>query len=88
MRQQSDTFTADLFGEPRPVGRPKKPYTLTPAQRQARYRNSEKNRAQARQERFAHLSDVTLARYMADSDNPADDRRELWLEFGRRLGWR
>lgn len=61
---------------------------ITSAQRQSRYRHAELLRDQQRQARFEHLSDVTLARYMADESADPVFRRELWLEFGRRNAWR
>ena len=88
MKQAQDDFTVDLFGAPRPVGRPRKPHTLSGAQRMARYRKEEINRSEARKTRFNHLSDVSLARYMSDPDMDDTMRRDLWLEFGRRMGWK
>lgn len=87
MKQSNDHGTLDLFGF-RPVGRPKQAVTLSPAQRQAKYREAELNRAESRKARFAHLSDTTLARYMADPDHDCVMRRDLWLEFGRRQSWK
>jgi hypothetical protein len=87
MQDNRDCGTTDLFGF-RPAGRPKTAQALSGAQRQARYRQAELNRAEARQKRLAHLSDVTLARYMADPDQDMEYRRELWLELGRRLAFR
>lgn len=88
MKQPQDSFTVDLFGQARPVGRPRKAHTLSGAQRQHRYRENELNRAETRKTRFSHLTDVSLARYMADPDHDCAMRRELWLEFGRRMGWK
>jgi len=87
MQDDRDLGTVDLFGY-RPVGRPKSTQALSGAQRQARYRQAELNRAEARQKRLAHLSDVTLARYMSDPDQDMEYRRELWLEIGRRLAFK
>lgn len=86
MQDDRNLGTVDLFGCP--VGRPKRSIPLSGAQRQARYRQAELNRAEARQKRMAHLADVTVARYMADADQDYDYRKELWLEFGRRLGFK
>lgn len=88
MKHPQDSFSLDLFGQPRPAGRPRKPHTLSPAQRQAKYRQAELKRASEREIRFAHLSEVSLARYMADPDIDHAMRRDLWLEFGRRQGWK
>jgi hypothetical protein len=87
MQDNGDCGTTDLFGF-RPAGRPKQTHTLSGAQRQARYRNAELKRAEARQSRLSHLSSITLARYMSDPDQEEDARKDMWLEFGRRFGFK
>lgn len=87
MRDDRDCGTTDLFGF-RSAGRPKSTRALSGAQRQARYRQAVINRLEAQKERLAHLSDITLARYMSDPDQDGDERKEMWLEFGRRYGFK
>lgn len=89
MKDQKDPGTLDLFGF-RPAGRPKSAQALSGAQRQARYRARSLERIDALKTRFAHLADVTVARYMvqASEDRRHDDAKSLWLEFGRRMGWK
>lgn len=77
----------DLFGT-RPKERARSRHTLTGAQRQARYRKKTLERIDALSERFSKLSDVTIARYMADAEQDPEHRKALWLEFGRRNGWK
>jgi len=89
VKDARDPGTLDLFGH-RPPGRPKSPYALTGAQRQARYRQKSLERLNASKTRFAGLSDVTLARYMAQASEDGDHEhaKALWLEFGRRMGFK
>lgn len=91
MQDKLDPGTLDLFGH-RPAGRPKSPHALTPAQRQARYRARTLERVEALKTRFLRLSDVGLARAMCLAlEDPHPDPHEakaLWLEFGRRQGWK
>jgi len=87
MKQDVDFYTTDLFGH-KVLGRPRKSSRLSGKQRQVRYRQAELDRSQDRADRFAHLSDISIARIMADDGQDCVLRRELWLEFGRRLGWK
>jgi len=89
-KQVADLYTLELPGFTNPPGRPRSPQALSGAQRQARYRAKSLERQEARKGRFSHLSDVTLCRYMAQAaeEGRLEDSKDLYLEFGRRMGFR
>ena len=88
MHDLNDCLTLDLFPEDTPPKRPKTRQVLTGAQRQARYRQRSKERIDALSVRFSKLSDIAIARYMSDPLQDIEERKALWLEFGRRYGFK
>lgn len=68
-------------------GRPRSPDVKSGALRTSEWRLRKAQEQDERRKRLAHLSDVTLARYVVHADT-SDVSRDCWLELGRRLGFK
>lgn len=88
-KQVQDSLTLELPGFEKPRGRPRLAYAKPGKVRTREYRLRQAAQDESRRVRLALVGDVELARYMAwPGALPDDERREAWLEFGRRNGWR
>lgn len=70
-------------------GRPRSGSAKSGKQRTREYRARKALEEASRVKRLAHLTDVELARYGAWLERfEPHERRDFWLEFGRRHGFR